>query len=535
MSGRLREQLMALVCSRPGEKGKTYLSANDVPEVAKHDIEDRLQRLAAKNQLEVPTEPIEANPRSMDTQYFGFNTWGDLFGPRQSLCLLTFAAALQDAEARMVAQEYTSERITAILTLLAVWIDRIADKMSTLTRWDNTRENSQGTFGRQSLPMVWDFVEPNPFGEASGGADGALEWVTAVLAELAPIERPAEVSRGSATAVPWSKGFFDAVVTDPPYYDNVSYSNLSDFFYVWLKRTIGRFYPEHFGSIATPKKNEAIAAFYRHGGSKEKARDAYEGMMYKAFLEANRILKPDGQMVVVYAHKTTLGWATLVDSLRRSGFMVTEAWPLDTEMKSRLIAMETSSLASSIFLVSRKRSEQMSGRYEEVRPDLEQTVRERVSTLWELGVSGADLVIACVGAGLRAFTRFAKVEYANGEEVPAERFLTEVETAVLESILARLSREVGGNGGRYGLANVDSATRFYTLWRFTYKSAELESGEAIIFANGTHVELDGLGGLSSGSRPLVDKKRASTDSSTIRNAVMTQDWARRGRTAVPLR
>jgi putative DNA methylase len=128
--------------------------------------------------------------------------------------------------------------------------------------------------------------------------------------------------------------------------------------------------------------------------------------------------------------------------------------------------------------------------------------------LWALGVSGADLVIACVGAGLRAFTRYARVEYANGDEVPAERFLTEVETVVLETILGRLSKEVGGNGGRYGLATVDPPTRFYTLWRFTYKSAELDAGEAIIFANGTHVELDGLSGLSSGGRPLVGKRKA---------------------------
>lgn len=301
----------------------------------------------------------------------------------------------------------------------------------------------------------------------------------------------------------------DAVVTDPPYYDNVSYSNLSDFFYVWLKRSVGNLHSEHFGSACTPKKKEIIAAAYRHDGDRDKAKRAYEAMMAEAFCEANRVLKPAGELTVVYAHKTTLGWSTLVDALRKAAFVVTEAWPLDTENAGRLLAQDTAALASSIFLVARKREGTETGNYEEsVKGDLEQIVRERVETLWAMGISGADLVIACVGAGLRAFTRFARVEYANGEEVPAERFLTEVETVVLETILERLSKEVGGKSGQTTLAGMDPATRFYVLWRYTYGAADLDAGEAIIFANGTHVELDGHNGLASGSNPVLEKKKS---------------------------
>jgi len=239
-------------------------------------------------------------------------------------------------------------------------------------------------------------------------------------------------------------------------------------------------------------------------------------MMMQSFAEAYRVLKGTGQMAVVYAHKTTLGWATLVDALRQARFMVTEAWPLDTERKARMLAMATAALASSIFLVARKRSEDAgAGSYDtDVRPELEEIVRERVATLWAQGISGADLVIACVGAGLRAFTRYASVKYANGEEVPAERFLAEVETVVLETILNRLSKEVGGLPAAQGtaqagtsLAGVDPATRFYILWRYTYRWTELGAGEAIVFANGTHVELDGPGSLSYGSRALIEKKK----------------------------
>jgi len=139
---------------------------------------------------------------------------------------------------------------------------------------------------------------------------------------------------------------------------------------------------------------------------------------------------------------------------------------------------------------------------------LEEIVRERVATLWDQGIAGADLVIACVGAGLKAFTRFARVEYGNGEEIPAERFLAEVENVVLETILSKLSAHVGTNGGQYTLAGLDAPTRFYLLWRYTYKNTELEAGEAIIFANGTHVELDGADGLATGGRALVSKKRS---------------------------
>jgi putative DNA methylase len=178
-------------------------------------------------------------------------------------------------------------------------------------------------------------------------------------------------------------------------------------------------------------------------------------------------------------------------------------------MKESLIAMDTAALVSSIFIVATKRLEESPGRYDRVLPDLTEIVQERIDTLWKLGISGADLVVACVGAGLRAFTRYPQVEYSNGEVVPAKRFLADVETVVLESILARLSKEVGAGSGRYSLEGVDPATRFYVLWRYTYKAAELDAGEAIIFATGTHVELDGQRSLTAGESSILQKKKGS--------------------------
>jgi putative DNA methylase len=350
--------------------------------------------------------------------------------------------------------------------------------------------------------MVWDFAETNPFNKTGANWQACINAAESTIRRL-PKGSPAIVQRGSATNLPHVVNFFDAVVTDPPYYDNVPYSDLSDFFYIWMKRSIGFLYPEHFSSLLTPKKKEAIMDAGRHKRDEESAKSFYEQMMVQALAEAGRVLKPGAPLVVVYAHKTTLGWATLVDALRTAGFTVTEAWPIDTERTARIRAMDTASLASSIFLVARCREGNGTGAYEtQVRPDLEAIVRERVDTLWGQAVSGADLVIAAVGAGLRAFTRYARVEYANGAEVPADTFLAEVEGVVLETLLGKLF-----GVPRSGVAGVDAPTRFYVLWRYTYRAAVIDAGEAIVFAYPQGVELDGPQGLTGGVRPLVQKQR----------------------------
>jgi putative DNA methylase len=403
----------------------------------------------------------------------------------------------------MRAEGVAEDRAKAVTTYLGILVDRMVDRGSSMCRWDSAYTKTQSTFGRPALPFVWDFSETNPFGDASGDMNQAIDWIVKVIEELAEISDPAVVARGSALRLSHADASFDAVVTDPPYYDNVPYGDLSDFFYVWLRRSIGDLYPEHFSSELTPKKSEATALSSRFDGDMKAASVAYEEMMLAAFKEASRVLKAGGPLAVVYAHKTTLGWSTLVDALRRAGFTVSEAWPLDTEFGGRLMSRESAALASSIFLVARKREGAETGSYEdEVRPELEKIVRERVDSLWKMGITGADLVIAAVGAGLRAFTRFYRVEYANGEEVPAEKFLAEVEGVVLETLLEKIFGMAGS-----GVAAVDGPSRFYVLWRYAYKAAEMDAGEAIVFTYGQNVELDGQKGLSTGRHALVEKKK----------------------------
>ncbi len=507
-AGRMGQQMMAVVCTRPGRQGKVYLSADNVPEVIPSDeaIRRKIEILHTRTGLNVPNEPVpNLDSFTCKTHLYGLKVWGDLFTPRQMLCLLTFTASVREAEAEIRKMGYQEERLKGIVTYLGLLIDRQADYNSSGCIWASGGEFIKSTFTRQALPLVWDYAELAPFGDASGSSSGALDWIISVVEAEDGSGEPARVERGSATALPWPDGSFDAVITDPPYYDNISYANLSDFFYVWLKQTIGHLYPEHFATDLSPKKSEIVAEVSRCGGDKSKARQEYETMMAQAFAEANRVLKAGGQVTVVYAHKTTLGWATLVDALRWAGFTVTEAWPLDTERPGRTLAIESAALASSIFLVARKRESTTTGSYEEeVKTELARTVRERVETLWQMGITGGDLIIAAVGAGLRAFTQFARVEYANGEEVPAERFLAEVEGVVLETLLEKIF-----GVPRSSVAGVDGPSRFYVLWRYAYKTAEMDAGEAIVFTYGQQVELDGQKGLSAGNRALVEKKKGA--------------------------
>jgi len=336
------------------------------------------------------------------------------------------------------------------------------------------------------------------------------------------------LQRSSAMSMSLESESLDAVITDPPYFDSVPYADLSDFFYVWLKRSIGHLYPEHFSGKLTPKKNEAIMEPSRHGKDKKKAAQAYQDMMHQAFKEANRVLKSDGIMVVVYAHKTTAGWSTLIDSLRRAGFTITEAWPLDTESSGRLRAQNSAALASSIFLIARKRGTPKTpltpnsqhptpkiGDYAmDVQPQLREIIQDRVKTLIAEGVSGADLVIACIGAGLRAYTQYDSVELPNGDELDANTFLDEVQKEVLETVLSDVLL-----CDKRGVSAVDKPTQYYILGRYEYGEAIVEFDEANTLARGVGIELDGPGGLTDGKLALVTKNK---------NKIQLRDYSERG-------
>lgn len=509
LAGTLSHALMAVVCVDEGKRGKRYLPASALPDTVRN-LDSLGVRVAQHAPLTVPTEALpERLTGGMCTSY-GLDRYDKLFNPRQQLVLLTLCKHVRAAFEALVAETDDREFSVAVASYLGLLVGRVADRGSVLCRWNGLGEKTEATYSRQALPMLWDYSEASPFGGASGDAGLQLEYILDVIDHVgasAP-DRPAEVIRGRAQKLPLDDASVDAVITDPPYYDNISYADLSDFFYVWHKRALAAVHPSLYATDVTPKKAEAIAAVQRHDGDHAAAARFYEDQMQLAFAEAHRVLKAGAPMLVVYAHKTTLGWSTLVDSLRRAGFQVTEAWPLNTEKPDRVGQMNTASLASSIFLVARKRAVAAGvGNYAtEVRPAMARVVEARVKELMAVGVTGADLVIACVGAGLRPYTRFDRVELPNGEELPAARFLDEVQREALESILAAVFHI-----DRAGVGQVDRASRFYILARYQYGAVAVEFDELNVLAKGLGIELSGAGSLSDGRDAMVkvDKGEAT--------------------------
>lgn len=512
-AGLIGFQLVAVVCVRQGQQGKYYLPADaargTVPE--KELIDRRLAKLAAVG-LTPPDDVIQpmgnAGLASGQTYLYGIKTFADVFTARQLVTLLTLCKYVRRARQEMSEEGLPDERANVVAAYLGMIVNRVVDRSTSLSRW-HPGEKVESPFVRDRLAMVWDFVEVHPFGGISGDYTSAIESVCKVIRHCALAGKPADLRRGTATELPFRDGSFDAAIIDPPYYDNVSYANSSDFYYVWLKRSIGHLFPEHLAGPVAPKKQEVIAAAYRHNKDKRAAATEYEELMTQALDELRRVLKPNSPLVVIYAHQTTAGWSTLIRSLRRAGFTVVEAWPVDTEMTERRGGQANASLASSIFLVARRRETEAVGSWAEVEAEFEKVITERVATLSELGISGADLVIAAVGAGLRPYTKYGAVELPNGEPLEPEAYLDEVQSAVLKTVLSDLM-----GVSRAGVEAVDPITQLYVVARFEHGDAFVPFDELNTLAHGVlagarggGMELIGPRGLASGAAALLTQEK----------------------------
>jgi adenine-specific DNA methylase len=282
-------------------------------------------------------------------------------------------------------------------------LDKIADFSTVLCRWGNDDEGVTGTFSRQAVPMVWDYAESNPVGFITGSLTWGISLVTRTLEHLCSADGfPARVSQGTSTALPWPAENFDAVFTDPPYYDNVPYSHLSDFFYVWLKRSVGDLYPELFATPLTPKTDEIVAYSNIEGGF-EAGKKFFEDMLKKSFREIDRVLKPNGISVIVYAHKSFAGWETLINSLLDSGLVVTSAWPIHTEMKGRLISQESAALASSIYMIARKCQREKMAFYKDVKHEIQLLTAVVVTQMIATIITVYGILLPAMGWGLTMF------------------------------------------------------------------------------------------------------------------------------------
>lgn len=481
-------RLIAVATTRSTETGRGYRLPNKQDLEALEEALNKFHQMQAQKSTSfcpVPDELIpmarpSPNARGLSAvTRMGVKTFGDLFTPRQALTLTTLVNLVADA-GELMEKELSGELTKAIQTCLALVVDKAIQYNSSLCRWKATGENLVDTFARQALPIVWDFVEAAPNGGASGDFMSQVEWHSRALAEFAIHKnKDGHIECANAAAHPLPDDVAHSFITDPPYYDAIPYADLSDFFYVWLRRALIKVHPELFNPPMSPKDEEAIwnpgRLYSKTGKPKDEA--FYELQMTKALAEGARITKPDGIGVVVFAHKSTSGWEAILSSLIEAGWIATASWPIDTEMGTRMNAMGTASLASSVHLVCRPRENPDGsvrtgdiGDWRDVLAELPQRIHDWMPRLAEEGVVGADAIFACLGPALEIFSRYSRVEKASGEQVTLKEYLEHVWAAVAKEALAQVFKDAD-------TAGFEPDARLTAMWLWTLNAGKVNGSE----------------------------------------------------------
>jgi len=471
-------------------RGKAYRIAVDrdmeIYEEAKICLKEKREKLRTEWGIDpIPNESIPLMSGVFNVPIYGINVWGDLFNSRQKLCMITFIEKVRNAYKWILEEVCKEDYAKAISSYLAISINNIAEKNNLISRWANTKETIAGSFSRQALPMVWDCFELNPFSGSTGS------WLNSIKYNLNVIDHcsfdksiPIFITQLSATSLPYPTNSFDAIFTDPPYYFNVPYADLSDFFYVWLKRSMGDFFPELFSTPLTPKNNEIVQM--EHWDKRrypEKNKEWFEEMLTKSFQEIYRLLKPNGIAIIVYAHKSTEGWETLINSLLDSGLIITASWPINTEMQARLRAKESAALASSIYIIARKMKRESTGFYNNIKEELKIYLYEKLERLWGEGISGADFFIAAIGSAIEIFGKYEKIIDYEGNTIRASQMLSDVRRITTDYAVHQILH----NGFAGEISNL---TRFYVLYRWSYGEAKLHFDEANKLSRSANVDLE---------------------------------------------
>jgi adenine-specific DNA methylase len=523
-NGQMGERLTVVVWHNPKQAGKTYRIATEKDIHTFKEVEQYLQS-KIKNwgwlDSPLPDEDIDIKSHAVNRlPMYGMKTWGDAFNSRQKLALITFMEKIKLAygeikeDCRNIGVDKyglnPKEGAKVVIGYLALGVDRLADFGSSLCVLNPT--GGRGvvhTFGRQALPMVWDYAESNPFNPFGAGWPTASEKNDAWIRHASVIKNiPVIVNQSSATTLNYADNYFDAVFTDPPYYDNVPYADLSDFFYVWLKKSVGDLFPDLFSTPLTPKSKEAIAEPTR----KKNPRKFFENMLSDSFKEIYRVLKPNGITTIVYAHKTTAGWETMLKSLVNAGLVVTTSWPIHTEMKARIRAAGTASLASSIYMVCRKTEREKVGFYSELQPQIKERVETKLQQFWNEGIAGGDFFISAIGPGMEIFSQYERVEKLSGEQVTTAELLDFIRSVSTDFIVRKLLSDAASS-------TLDNESEFYLAYRWTHLDNTVEYDDARKLASASGVNLEklwGPGGFvkKSGSKISVlgPKERSEVDS-----------------------
>jgi len=464
-AGRMGTHLIAVVAD--GGKGRVYVSPNE-----KHTSVAQVPRPD-----DVPTGDVFDWPGRINVYRYGMTEWADLFTDRQLAALTTLSDLVSEVRSKVLEDALAAgipagERLEdggvgaetyadAVATYLALGVSRTADYNNALCTWHTTRDTVTHLFTRQAIPMTWDYIETNVLSNSSGNFLGQLKIVAKVIQRL-PAEISGEVRQISAT----SRDYAALVVsTDPPYYDNIGYSDLSDFFYVWLRKSLRTIHPSVVGTMLTPKADELVANPYRHDGKQGAEKFFIEGFNSVFHRIREDDANPDVPMTVYYAYKqqdsgkdgtSSTGWHTLLDGLIQSGWEITATWPMRSELKNRMLSQGTNALASSILLACRPRpADARAVARRAFVAALKSELPEALRTLMQGAIAPVDLAQAAIGPGISVFSRYAKVREADGSDMSVRDALQLI-NATLDEVLGEQE------------SDLDSDTRFAVRWYRQY-------------------------------------------------------------------
>jgi len=488
-------RLLAVIMLDPSG-GRSFRAPTDRDrETAEHAANQLATRVKASGQLPiVPDEPYpDWYSGVFNPGLWNVRTWGDLFTPRQALALTTFVAGVKDVHKEVAGQSGDKAFADAVCTCLALAVSNMSHYLSSVSIYALDHMISAFVQG-SGMAMRPDFAEANPLmPKLVGGFDYALGQLTSVLQrEAGHGTQCGTVQQASATSIPLPDDSLAYLVTDPPYYAAVPYSDLSDFCYVWLKRMLGEVHTELFKTALTPKDDELVAYYVQPTKRTPKDAEFFERKMQEALSDCRRVLRPGGVAVVIFAHKGTAGWEALLSALVNAGWTVTASWPIDTERAARMRAKNSAVLGSSVHLVCRPRENADGslidevGDWRAVLQALPSKIHEWMPRLAKEGIVGADAIFACLGPALEVFSRYSRVEKISGERVELREYLEQVWAAVAREALSMIFEDADATG-------LEEDARLTAMWLWTL-STSANGGNGAASTSGD--EADAAGAVS---------------------------------------
>ncbi len=493
-AGRLGSVLTAVVVN--GQDGKEFRLPTQEEIATAEEAASETRRVFDTVPFGVPDEPMASKEAlGFRVPLYGFDKWSKLFTSRQLMSLGTLTQLICSIATAPSDAQYPPDWKEAIAAYLGVALDRTANYMSTICIWEPVAAEIKQTFLRFALPITWDYAEANPLAPVDRFFNGAVSNIVRVISELLPQVAGAPAPRAiNQSAIAHHAAKYDVVVTDPPYYDAIPYSDLMDFFYVWLRRTLYGVSPEMTAAFAsklgpkwdaTKQDGELIDDSSRHCNDEAKSKAAYEDGMFRAFASSCEALNPNGRLVIVFANKQPAAWETLVAALIRAGFVVDGSWPIMTEMRGGVRNFNRASLASSVWLVCKKRLETARPGWDNrVLDEMRENIRQQLRDFWDAGIRGPDFVWAATGPALEAYSKYPVVKKANepGQIMSVTEFLHQVRRLVVDFVVGRVLSGDGGGEDMSAAERLDDVTAYYLLHRHDFGLADVPVGGCILYA-----------------------------------------------------